>query len=316
MHTLIQHVQRGDQFEGVYYVQAAPQKLTTNGKKYTDFMLRDKSGGRNVKFWGVVDGLGVGDFVFVSARVEDYLGNPSIVASNAEKVAAPDDLADYIAVFEGAEKYAERFDVLREMLKEKSANESDDVATPSQLVEEAFGNGTSFQRFVILPASLGAYYGRQGGLLASTVRVADTALGLAEHVDLSRRERLYLVAGALLYRLGGIDAYDFKDCMPAETTRGVLLGVGALTVQRISSVIRRAMASVTLEGEAVTRVLHAVVAANGMVAAATKDAMLLEHAVRVDFETSEAFDFIAADVNEAQDFTAYDPKTRRRYYRK
>ena len=56
----------------------------------------------------------------------------------------------------------------------------------------------------------------------------------------------------------------------------------------------------SLEGEGVTPM--------------TKEALMLHSAWKVDSQMVEALDFIDSDVNEGDDFTAWDPTLRRRYY--
>jgi len=47
----------------------------------------------------------------------------------------------------------------------------------------------------------------------------------------------------------------------------------------------------------------------------TKEAMVLAGVVKMDGEVVDSLDFIANDVNENEEFTAFDPRTKRNYYR-
>jgi hypothetical protein len=46
----------------------------------------------------------------------------------------------------------------------------------------------------------------------------------------------------------------------------------------------------------------------------TKEAMILRAIVELDNEVVDALDFISSDIND-DEFTAFDPRLRRRYYR-
>ena len=317
-HTLIRHVEKGDAFEGVYYVESAYVKQTTQKKDYTDFMLRDKSGARNVKYWGVVNGVTKGCFVFIAATVDEYQGNLSIVAKNVEKTDTPDDLSDFMSAYDDSSKYASKFDQLRAALAE--CEKTTGNAIGGMLVDEVYKNATFFQKFVVAPGSGRSHYGRQGGLLANVVRVAEAALCSASQYGLNEQEKSILISSALLSRIGAIEAFEFRDCMPNVTKKGILLGINNLTMTRITSALKRAVAALskenkTVDQDTVVRILHAVTAHDGVsVQPMTKEAMVLNAAFKSDANIVDAMDFIASDVNKNEEFTAWDPSTGRKYY--
>ena len=155
---------------------------------------------------------------------------------------------------------------------------------------------------------------------ANTVRIAETCLRMVDAYGLNEQEKAILLASALLSRVGAIDAFEFKDCMPALTKKGILLGVGSLTMSRVMSAFKRVAATMTkelkkLDHEVVIRILHAIASCDGgCVVPMTKEAILLNAAYRMDAEMVNAVDFIANDVNVSEEFTAYDPIGARRYY--
>ena len=193
--------------------------------------------------------------------------------------------------------------------------------TCGRLVDEVLGSKDFYPKFVSNPGSATPHYGRQGGLLANTVRVTDGCIKLSDDYRLSEKERAILIAAAMLHRVGGVDAFGFMDCMPKESTRGKLLGVNMLTVSRISIALRRVNALAkeekwSLDRDAVLRVLHAIVSYDGnSVLPKTKEAMVLSAVAKSDADMVEAMDFIENDLNTSEEFTAYDPKMRREYYR-
>jgi len=318
-HELIAHQDVGENFSGVYYVESAYIKKTVQNKDYMDMTLRDRSGSRPVKFWGTVKDVVKGCFVHVAAAVEDYQGNPSIIARNVELEDEPDDLSDYIPVYEGAAELADEFDALRAKLVEL---EDDDNDTCSMLVDEVYRSAPFFDKFVRCPGSDGSCYGKTGGLLASVVRVGRHALEASSFYSASDQERAIILGAALLCRIGGADAYDFENCVPVVTKRGLLIGVPNLTMTRVSSALRRVVAAANKDDkvtdqDTILRLLHAIVAANETcgVEPMTKEAMVLSGVVKMDGEVVDSLDFIANDVNDSEEFTAFDPRTRRNYYR-
>ena len=317
-HALIGHQDIGDSFSGVYYVESVYVKKTVQNKDYSDFMLRDRSGARNAKFWGVIQNVAKGDFLFISAVVEEYMGNPSIIAKNAEKADIPADMTNYIPVYDDSEKYAERFDTIRKELAEMEKSTGGELA--GLLVDEVYNNSTFFQKWISAPGSSKPHYGRQGGLLANTVRVADACFRAMDADGLNEQEKVVMVAASLLCRIGGIDAFEFQDCMPVMTKKGKLLGIGNLTMTRVSSALKRVNAAMTkankpIDQEVMIRILHAIASHDSQsVMPMTKEAMRLGSAYRSDAEMVEAMDFIANDQNMSEEFTAYDPSMKRRYY--
>jgi len=317
-HALLGHQEIGNSFDGVYYVERVSVKQTKQSKDYLDLALRDKSGSRFLKFWGTVDGLQKGDWVFVSAGVEEYMGNPSVIVKNIEIVSEPDDLSPYMPVYDDVEKYAGDFDIIREELKR--LEESGGGNTAGTLVDEVYGNSKFFERFVVAPGGTGSHYGRRGGLLACTVRAADGCIKVVDNYRLTNRDKSILIASALLCRIGAIDAFEFQDCAPVETKRGILLGLNNLTMTRVSSALKRVIAAFQKDGkvpdqEVIIRLLHAITAYNGRgVIPSTTEALILQSVVRMDSEIVDAIEFIERDVNKGEEFTAYDPVLRRRYY--
>jgi len=317
-HELIGQQKVGDSFSGTYYVESVFIKKTVQKKDYSDFVLKDKSGSRSVKFWGVVDEVTKGDFVFIAANVEEYHGNPSIVAKNVEKSDAPEELDDYMPVHANAEENAEKYDVLHDALKELSVKTEDETAI--MIVDEVYGNNTFFGKFVHAPGSDKSHYGVVGGLLANTVRLAEKAFDDGTMYGLSSYELMVVLASALLSRIGGIDAYTFVDCSAQETKMGTLLGMNNLTMTRVSSALKRVVARMSKEKkkpsqDTVMRMLHAISSCqeNGVLSM-TKEAMALSSAYRLDKEMVHAMDFVEDDMNDSEDFTAYDPTLRRRFY--
>lgn len=143
---------------------------------------------------------------------------------------------------------------------------------------------------------------------------------MADAYSLSEQDKTVLLASALLFRIGVIDAFEFRDCMPVITKRGILLGINNLSMTRVSSALRRVVSILSKEGKAadqevVIRILHAVSSYDAhSVMPMTKEWMILAAAYRTDSEMVDAMDFISNDTNSSEEFTAYDPARGRKYY--
>lgn len=325
-HPFIAHMKIGDTFEGTYYAEQAYVKQTVQKKDYTDLLLRDRSGARPVKFWGVIPGLESGNFVHVEARADEYLGNLSMVASKVEVVSEPAAMDDYIAVFDNRGELEAKFShiVLAVHDMEEAQKDADGKfdKTCSMLLDEVFNfNGAFYPKFIEFPASSLPFYGRCGGLMANTVRVGEGTLAMGKHHELSPRELILTTTSALLFRIGAVDAFVFKNCMPEMNKRGILLGVPNLTMARLYAAIRKVSAEAKTAGtpvsqDAFLRILHAVSTSDELsVKPMTKEAITLASANKADADAVQAFDFIANDLNADDEFTAYDPKAGRRYFK-
>ena len=205
-HSLLTHQNIGDSFAGIYYVESVFVKKAKNQKEYSELKLRDKSGSREAKYWGVDKDVAKGSYVLIEANVQDYMGNPSIIAVSMERVDAPTDLSAYVPEYEGTELHAGMFDSMRAELSRLEGKIGD--GTAGRIVDEVYGNDIFFQKFVLAPASMTSHYGRRGGLLANTVRVAELCQKTADSYNLDERQRLILIASSLLFRIGAIDAFS------------------------------------------------------------------------------------------------------------
>jgi 23S rRNA maturation-related 3'-5' exoribonuclease YhaM len=314
-HELIQNQQIGDNFQGIYYVESFYHRLTQHGKDFTDMVLRDRSGGRNVKSWSKVKGVEKGDFVFVSATVEEYNGSPSIIAKNVEREDPPDDLDNYMAAYDDSGEMSEVFDLLQAELKESCKGAGDETA--EMLVEEVFRSSAFFTNFISAPGNAMPHYGRRGGLLANTVRVTQAAWKSAKDNGLDDTEKAVVLASGLVCRIGVVDAFEFQDCVPAETKDGILLGVNNLTMLRLANSMKRMVEAAgerEINHDTLVRIIHCMSSYDGIVRPMTKEAIVLSASYAADKDLVRAIDFMANDQND-DEFTAWDPISRRRFFK-
>jgi len=318
LHPLITHQEIGTSFVGTYYIEAAFVKSGKNKKDFTELTLRDKSGSRVCRYWGLIAGAKKGCFVYVEATVEYYMGAPSIVVNRIEIKDAPSDTSNYIAVCDDLDKHVSTILKVREWLKQTEASCSGSVV--GKVVDDVYSDDF-YKRFLTTPGSVKPFYGRQGGLLANTARVVEQCSNISGSYSLRPDEKLILTAAALLFRVGAIDVYEFRDCMPAETDKGVLLGMNNMTMNKLFISVRKVLAEETkanraIDSDGVFRLMHAASAYTNshLLRPMTKEAIILAAAYRMDNELVEAIEFMANDTNTSEKFTAYDPAFGRRYY--
>ncbi len=227
-------------------------------------------------------------------------------------------MSDYIPVYDDGMDNRVEFENLRGQLRELEKKGGD--GTAGLLVDQVFGNQSFFNGFMVAPGSDKPHYGRQGGMLAATVRLCMAVLSTPDYVRLTDYEKVVLLASAFLCRVGAIDSYEFLDCMPVMTDKGMLLGINNLTMTRVSTALKRVILALKKGSKApdqdiVLRILHAVTSHDGnTMKPMTKEAIILNAAYQSDVAVVSAMDFIDNDANEGDAFTAYDPVGGRKYY--
>lgn len=303
-HRLIRHLEKGDSFEGIYYLEQASIKMARNGNKYTDVVLKDKSGLCFAKFWGKLEKIKKGSYVAVEGYVDEYMGKPSVIVDKIKEVEIPVDLSNYLpqSLDFGSDK----------LLFADFIKKVDDCETCERLINAIFTEEFK-QHFFEAPYSTLPHYGTRGGLLEHTVKVTGIASDIAVRCVLSSEEKVILYTACLLHGIGAVEALGFQDCVVKETKEGILLGKTSLTFRMIQKTVD------VLEGlnqELLIRLLHAVLSHDSVsVKPMTREAIILAEAYRSDKTIIEATDFIEQDLNEDEEFTAFDVLSRKRFYK-
>jgi len=313
-HQFIKQVKIGDNIDGVYYLANFFEKTAKNGNKYTDVVLRDRSGvAANIKFWGTFTSITKGSYVQINATVEEYQGQPQIIVNKIAAASRPTDLMNYQAVSETIEEDQRRLAGFTIYLKDLSAGLQDETCI--HIVNELLNDETK-KLFVESCASLRPYYGKVGGLLARTVKIVKLCAEMGREYDFDNKEQAILCTAAMIQGIGCLEAFEVQDCTPVETKKGILVGASQLTLQHFQNATKKlGVAGVVLNGEVLLRLEHALTCVNGAVKPMTKEAIILNEVYRIDRELAEAFNFIAQDEN-GTEFTAFDPVLRRRYLKK
>ncbi len=315
-HQFIKHVGIGDTVSGVYYLERIDIKLAKNGSRYSDFILRDKSGSASARFWGVAKDVEKKTFVDISANIEEYLNKPQIVIQRVDPEDDPDDLDDYIPKSDTSDQDADAFDELTDVV-EKLCEESGNK-TPILIVQEIFNKANFFNKFIASPSSGRPHYGREGGLLKQTANVTKMAKVIAANYNLNSNEKAILLASAMMHKIGSVDAYGFENLIPVETVKGALSGVKTLTTNRVFTAWKMlAKKNKEVDGGTFDRIMHSLSTCFDSYSnkPMTKEAIVLSEAYRADSTIVESFDFIEDDESTDDSFTAYDSLRRRRYFK-
>jgi len=319
-HVFLRNVAVGESFSGVYFLEKVFSKVARNGNKYSDLTLRDKSGSIFARYWGEVTSSSGGDWVNISATVEEYQGNKQIVVQNIAECEAPADLSNHAPTSDTIVTDGESFRGLMELVK--SYDEEAKCDTCSAILEDLF-KGVFLSKFEQAPASAFPCYGRVGGLLAYTVRVAEMVNDTSNRFQLSAQEKSIALAAAILHRIGAAYAFEISGCVPQETKKGALVGAMHIGFSKVVNAVNRlthsrkeAEGDKVVDDDVVSRLMHAIVASeNEGIMPMTREAIVLHGVVGTIRELSDASDFISNDVNSHEMFTSYDPITKRRFFK-
>jgi 3'-5' exoribonuclease len=322
-HVLIKHVKRGDSFSGIYFLDKLFHRIAKTGSTYADLVLGDKSGTQFVRFWGKVENASPGDFVSISANVEEYMGQPQIVAQSVKRVESPANMTDYIAKIPNRKELLERFNELLAEVHRICDETGDQMCR--RLLDSMFSDDHIMEKFKDAPFSTWPHYGMRGGLLEHSVRTTEIAVEIAKRMRIKEPNIAVLITAGLLHKIGAIDCYEFKGCVPLKSSTGILVGPNANTLSYIFSTIQSVIEKEDEEeelspesAETARRVLH-VIASHDVhddsgVVPLTEEALVFMEAYRTDTTLAEAVDFIDKDENREK-FSAYDPFLKRQYYK-
>jgi 23S rRNA maturation-related 3'-5' exoribonuclease YhaM len=309
-HELLSTKVPGNVFAGTYLVESVSEKTTSTGKKFTDLIIRDKSGSRPLKYWGTMIDIKRGDFITTLISVENYQGNASFTSNDAAKEKAPADLSNHVASFDNLDKTLSDFNGFIEKVKSLEGSET----TCSKLLSEVF-SGPFFEKFKTVPGSVSPCYGKIGGNLVRTVRIATNADFLGSSRGFSSREQARLITAALIHRCGGAVAFRFDCGMPEYTEEGMLIGVSTLSAFRFKSAVDSLKGKIDWKGTGLP-IMHSIEASIGSgIKPMTFEAIVLSQSSKADFQLSEAQDFIGNDGNHIEgSFSSFDPTLRRKFY--
>jgi hypothetical protein len=318
-HVFLRDVIVGNRFEGVYQVLGVQEKPAKNQSIYSDVLLADKVSRQTVRIWKTAASTIVkkGDYAIIEAYVDEYMGKPQIIANTIQKTdhPTPEQMTEWF-VPEMLDRAADqkRFNELRAEIKVfcDKAKDQTCVAVIDHMIPPDI-----FEQLKNAPGSARPCYGAVGGALARTVRVASLVRTMCTRYKLEVLDGAIAMTGALIHAVGSLKSFAFDGCTAIETKHGALFGSGFLTSVQVASAVKSVAQNIQgSNSDTCERIAHAVASACRCgVKPMTKEAVILESAVRSDAESSQAVDFIDGDMGADPEFTAYDPASGRRYYK-
>tara|TARA_R110000824_G_scaffold113765_1_gene263770 strand:+ start:100 stop:1071 length:972 start_codon:yes stop_codon:yes gene_type:complete len=319
-HQMIKGLEIGAAFSGVYHVDSIFVKKTTVGDDYTDMMIRDRSGVRNAKYWGVLPDVEMG-FAFVAGQVMEYpqgSKKPSIVLSNVEPEEEPEDVSAYVDVVAGYDEIQARFDKASDEISSLCKSLDDDGCR--LLLDEVFSDKSFSNQFHEVPIIGLPAYEKRGGLAYRTIQNYAQFMELSSLFDFSYPEKVIGGVAALVANIGLADCAEFSGCIPVETTKGSLVGNAYLSGFRLASGMQRVAKRAkednkNLDMMIMQRVFHAISCMSGGcdIIPKTVEAILLRKVADMDIAVSSAMEFIQCDEND-DEFTSYDPTNAVKYF--
>lgn len=311
-HKFIKHVEVGEAFEGIYYLDSLTEKIAKNSNKYSDLILRDSSGSSLARFWGELKDVEVEKFLACKIEIEEYNSLPQIIIKSCGTIDAPEDLSNYVSISPSLVKDKETLQKILKSVDELCDKSQNKIC--SSILRTIFTD-SFLENFINAPYGVLPFYGRKGGLLAHAVRVATVANDMARTYQLTIIERAILLSAALLQSIGGMEAYEMNNLLPKETNIGILIGKLNLSVNLLDSKIPKNIIDDD-SSSVYLRMKHAIaVCGFNVQKPVTKEAVVLFESFRSDYNIVEAIDFIQQDSNKG-DFTSYDSIGKKRYFKK
>ena len=317
-HIFLRDVSVGMTFEGVYQVLGVQEKLARNNSVYSDLTLADKTSRQYVRIWKTAASTIVqkGNYARIEAHVDEYMGKPQIIANTVVKVEqpTPEEMAEFfVPTMPDREDDLKKFNELVEFVNSLCKTSQDHTCT---LVLQHILTPETMAALKDAPGSAKPCYGAVGGALARASRVGMVTRSLCSRYKLDILEAAIAVTGALIHSVGSIKAFGFEGSTAIETKHGTLFGQGFLTSVQVANAVKAVSIQADAWPDTCERLAHAVASAwwcgpKPM----TKEAVVLNAAMRSDYDAAQAVDFIDGDLGSDDDFTAYDQSTKRRFYR-
>lgn len=230
----IEDFEVGKMTQGYFMIKSSTVRMTTSNSEYMDFMLSDKTGEVNAKWWGYRktegDNFSVGVLVKVRGMVTEWQGRlqyriDKIRLVNEQDNVNPEDFV-HTAPFKPE-------DMLGRILKYVIKIRNRDI---KEIVSCALNEKK--KELIHYPAAMKNHHSIRSGLLyhiLTMLRLAEKVCEIYPHLD---RDLLY--GGVILHDLEKINEMDSNDLgiVSGYTMEGMLLGhiiQGIKTVERIGN---------------------------------------------------------------------------------
>lgn len=243
---------KDNRFEGFLLVRMSEQRTGSNGSKYLDMTLADKTGEVNAKLWdGTVPAPALGSVVKVRGGTLEYNGRLQLRVEKLRLVAAEDDVDMSVLTPSAPEKPE---DMLREITDAVDAMGSPALQAIVREMLSMFSD-----KLLYYPAAQRIHHAERGGLLHHTTGMLRTAKAVLPAYPFLNADLVY--AGVIVHDLCKLEELD-SDALGVVrdyTEEGLLLGHIVLGVSRIAEAARRA----GVEGEPVTLLEHMMLSHHG-----------------------------------------------------
>lgn len=248
----VSQLMTGARYEGFLLVRTSDQRTGSNGSKYLDMNLTDRTGEVNCKVWdGTVAPPPPGSVVKVRGLVQEYNGRRQLRVERMRPATEADGV-DLSRLVPCAPESAE--DMRRRIDDTVAAFQSEKLKKLVQEMLRLAGDELSWY-----PAAQRMHHAERSGLLhhtTSMLRVAEALLTCYPYLDGD-----LLRAGVIIHDLGKIQEMksDTMGNVQDYTRDGILLG----HLVRGVATVEQAARNVGVEGEIVTLLQHMVISHHG-----------------------------------------------------
>lgn len=239
-------------FEGYLLVRSSDQRTGSNGGKYLDMTLADKTGEMNAKLWdGNVPPPPQGSVIKVRGGTLEYNGRLQFKIEKMRPIDDSDDVDMSLLTPSAPEKPEDMMAQIQSAIDEMT---NEDL---KKLVREIVSSVS--ERLMYYPAAQRIHHAERGGLLHHTtgmLRVAKAVLPLYPFLNAD-----LVVAGVIVHDLCKTEEIDSDQLGVVKdyTQTGLLLGHLVLGVTRIQQAADR----IGVSGEIVTLLQHMMLSHHG-----------------------------------------------------
>lgn len=226
MGPTVSELVKDSRYDGFLLVRAAEQRAASNGSKYLDMTLGDRTGDINAKLWdGNVQPPEVGGVVKVRALVHEYNGRLQLRVEKIRAAAEADDVPAHLLVACAPRPSEEMLEEIR--LAIAAIRQEGLKKLVSRLVDEAG------EALLYFPAASKLHHAERGGLLHHTTSMLRMAGHYADEYPGLDRE--LLIAGVIAHDLAKIGELEASTLGTVSdyTADGLLIGHLVRGVTRI-----------------------------------------------------------------------------------
>jgi 3'-5' exoribonuclease len=210
-------LQKDTRFEGFVLVRSSDQRVGSNGSKYLDMTLCDKSGDINAKLWdGNTPPPKTGSIIKIRASVQEYNGHMQLRVEKMRAVMDSDDV-DIGALTPAAPEKPE--DMLGEIMGTIDGISNGEMRSIVKILLARCG-----EKLIYWPAASKMHHAMRSGLLYHTVTMLRGAKAIAGVYTELNKDLLY--SGVIIHDLAKISEMESDEMgsVSEYSVEGQLLG--------------------------------------------------------------------------------------------